>query len=60
VQGGVWTRGKHGRGSGIVKDYDKLNTAQSLGWRVYQFTAGQVADGSAIQFINDVFQGVRT
>ena len=32
--GGVWTRGAHGRGSGIVRDIEKGNAAVMLGWRV--------------------------
>ena len=45
VQGGIWSRGKHGRGSGIVKDYEKLNHAQANGWRVLQLTPQQVKAG---------------
>ena len=37
--------GKHGRGSGIVKDYEKLNHAQALGWTVLQLTPQQVENG---------------
>jgi len=32
VEGGVWSGGKHGRGSGIVKDIEKQNEAAALGW----------------------------
>lgn len=45
IQGGIWTGGKHGRGSGIVKDYEKLNHAQALGWKVLQLTPQQVRKG---------------
>lgn len=34
VQGGIWNRGAHGRGSGIVRDYEKHNAAMVAGWRV--------------------------
>jgi hypothetical protein len=34
VQGGVWNMGKHGRGSGIVKDMEKSNFATLRGWKV--------------------------
>ena len=34
VEGGVWTRGRHGRGSGIVKDMEKYNAAALAGWLV--------------------------
>ncbi len=32
VEGGIWTKGKHGRGSGIVKDIEKQNEAAAMGW----------------------------
>lgn len=34
VQGGVWNRGAHGRGTGIVRDMEKFNLGLTLGWRV--------------------------
>ena len=34
VDGGIWIRGRHTRGSGQVKDMEKFNTAARLGWRV--------------------------
>lgn len=34
VDGGVWVRGKHGRGTGIVQDHAKRNEAAVMGWRV--------------------------
>lgn len=34
VQGGVWTKGRHGRGSGIVKDMEKFSHGAALGWRL--------------------------
>jgi len=34
VQGGIWSGGKHARGSGLVKDYEKANAAALLGWRL--------------------------
>lgn len=46
VQGGVWVRGRHARGQGIVHDHEKLNVAQCMGYIVLQFTPGQIADGT--------------
>jgi hypothetical protein len=36
VQGGLFTNGRHSRGTGYINDIDKFNEAQLLGWSVYQ------------------------
>lgn len=51
VQGGVWSRGKHGRGSGIIKDYEKLNLAQIEGWIVLQVTPEDLRNYTALPLI---------
>lgn len=33
-EGGIWSGGAHGRGSGIIRDLEKYNLAAELGWRV--------------------------
>ena len=54
IQGGVWSGGKHGRGAGIVKDHEKLNAAQALGWRVIQLTPGQVKGGELLVWLKQM------
>ena len=51
VHGGTYTNGRHVRGDGFAKDREKINTAQLLGWRVLEFDAKQVKDGTAIKVI---------
>ncbi len=34
VEGGVWTQGRHTRGSGFVGDMEKYNAAATMGWRI--------------------------
>lgn len=34
VQGGIWTRGRHTRGAALLKEWEKLNTAALMGWRI--------------------------
>jgi len=34
IDGGIWTRGAHGRGAGIARDQEKGNAACALGWRI--------------------------
>ena len=51
VNGGEWSAGRHNRAGGMAADYEKLNAAVIAGWRVLQFTGGQVRDGVAVRTI---------
>ena len=51
VNGGEWSAGRHNRAGGMAADYEKLNAAVIAGWRVLQFTGGQVRDGVAVDTI---------
>ncbi len=51
IQGGIWVGGKHGRGSGIEKDHEKLNAAQAAGWIVFQLTPKQVKAGEWLPLV---------
>ena len=54
ISGGNWSGG-HRRGKQQENEYDKLNIAQLLGWRVMQFTPAQVLDGRAYDFLRKYF-----
>ncbi len=41
----------HSTKKGLARDYEKLNLAQSLGWRVYQFTPKQLAMVETIEWL---------
>ncbi len=56
IQGGVWNTGKHGRGSGIVKDYEKQNIGVTLGWAILQFVPSDIANGSAALVIQEALR----
>lgn len=40
VQGGIWTQGRHTRGAALLKEWEKLNAAAALGWRVMYCAPG--------------------
>lgn len=38
LEGGVYTKGRHTRGAGFVKDIEKYNKATVMGWNVLRYT----------------------
>jgi very-short-patch-repair endonuclease len=56
VEGGVYSGGRHTRGSGFVKDVEKYNAAAMLGWRVLRFVTEQVRDGTAIAGLREALK----
>lgn len=44
VNGAIWVSGRHSRGSGLVKEYEKMTAAAVLGWRVIPTTPRQIGD----------------
>lgn len=51
IEGGVWTKGRHTRGSGFVKDMEKYNEATRLGWRILRFTPSDLGKTSTFETI---------
>ncbi len=51
VDGGIYCRGRHVRGSGFERDAEKRNAAVMAGWRVLHFTSRTVKSGEAVQAI---------
>lgn len=51
IEGGIWTGGRHTRGSGYEKDAEKYNAATVLGFRVLRFTGDMVKSGAAIETV---------
>lgn len=48
VQGGIFSSGRHVRGAALLKEYEKLNTAARLGWRVLYCTPAQLTNGEIL------------
>lgn len=51
VDGGVYSQGRHTRGSGYEEDCIKYAEAALLGWTVFRFSTGQVQKGIAIDYL---------
>lgn len=52
--GGLWKYGRHNRPAGAIKDMEKLNRAEALGWTVLRFTPDQVRNGTALNVLREV------
>lgn len=63
VEGGIWIKGFTGRGgahslpSNIIRDMEKSNEAQKLGWKIFRFTPRELKKGIAQAFMIDIFKG---
>jgi len=53
VEGGTWSRGAHGRGSGIARDIEKYNSAIILGWGVLRVTPDNLCMAETVQMIRE-------
>ena len=49
VQGGLFVAGRHTRGAALIREYEKINHAAMLGWRILFVTPQQFSSGEAIQ-----------
>lgn len=56
VEGGVWTQGRHTRGSGFVGDCEKYNEAALLGWSIFRFPNTMIESGEALKMIELVLR----
>jgi very-short-patch-repair endonuclease len=51
VEGGVFTRGRHTRPIGYLKDLEKYSHAAALGWRLIRCTPQQLATPETVALI---------
>ena len=54
--GGIWTGGAHGRGTGITRDQLKTNLAAGEGWRILRCTPSKLASDDTLDHINRALQ----
>jgi very-short-patch-repair endonuclease len=51
VEGGIWSGGRHTRGTGFEADCEKYNEAALAGWRIIRVSPKMVMDFRALEFI---------
>lgn len=56
MNGGVWSQGAHGRGTGIERDYAKANLARAKGWHLIVLTQRDLTTGNALDLIQDALR----
>ncbi len=57
IEGGVWTKGRHTRGKGFLKDMEKYNEATLAGWKLLRCTPADVKDGSVFELLKRALNG---
>lgn len=57
VQGGIFIQGRHNQGAQMLKEWEKLNTAASMGWRVLFCQPIDVTSSEFIDILIQTFQG---
>ena len=54
VEGGIWTRGRHTRGSGFARDMEKYNELACIGWRLLRCTPNDLSCEELIEAVRRV------
>ena len=54
VEGGVWTGGRHTRGTGFLRDMEKYNHAAVRGWYVVRCTPDTLCTDGTIQMLKEL------
>lgn len=56
VNGGAFIGGRHSRGMGQIKDWEKLNLLTLAGWRILQVSPKGVTDGTLQRLLAEAFR----
>lgn len=55
VEGGIWTRGRHNRGPGMLADMEKYSEAAILGWCVLRTTPRDLCSSKTLVMLHRAF-----
>lgn len=56
VQGGIFIAGRHSRGAALVKEWEKLNAAAEMGYRIIYFQPSELCTQATIDLIKRCLQ----
>lgn len=56
VEGGIFVRGRHSRGAGMLADMEKYNAATLQGWRLLRVSDKHINKGTALRWIEAAFK----
>jgi hypothetical protein len=56
VEGGIWIRGRHNRGSGMLEDIQKYNEAAIRGWRLLRCTPDDMRSLKSVALIKEALK----
>lgn len=54
TEGGIWTNGRHNRGSGFIKDIEKYNTMTVLGYRLLRVPTSDLCKNTTLELLKKV------
>lgn len=54
VEGAIWTRGRHTRGTGFLKDMEKYNEAARMGYVVVRTTPDDLCTNATISLVSSL------
>jgi len=56
IEGGIWTKGRHTRPKGYIKDMEKYNAAIELGWVILRYSTEQMKKTETYEQIGRVIE----
>lgn len=56
VEGGIFIHGRHSRGAGMEKDFEKYNTAALQGWRIVKCVPKKLCSFETIELLKQLIE----